>query len=50
VNAKGHAIQEAAEQRQPEASIGKASFVVHAHKSEAEFDVSVACAAIPTAR
>jgi hypothetical protein len=32
------------------ADLQRGGLVVHAHKSEAEFDVSVACAAIPTAR
>ena len=32
------------------AELQRGGLVVHAHKSEAEFEVSVACAAIPTAR
>jgi hypothetical protein len=32
------------------ADLQRGGFVVHAHRSEAEFDVSVVCAAIPKAR
>jgi hypothetical protein len=32
------------------AELQRGGLVVHAHKSESEFDVSVVCAAIPTAR